>query len=327
MSQSSSKAARPTKLKFKGDDKKSRKKRKHDGDGEGSSSRRRRVDGQEDEEESQLWVLPATPQEIRGPVFIVHHDTSIHPTPLCISFDSTRGKVVLSSLNKSQPKDEADEDDGPQPAASTSITEIVPTDVAHVWVATRPSGSSCVNLRTGSGGGGGGVADDGGSGGGSGKFLSCDQHGLVSCFREARGPQEEWTAVILPDSANGEVAFQSPYETYLSVDEAAGGSFQLRADATEVGPAERFIVKVQSHVRKQVREEEREKVEGKNFKTGDGSKTIDEAGTNRIYQAWGAGRSVVSHDDKKALKKAQKEGRLSEALLDRRAKLKSDRFC
>lgn len=279
MSQSSSsKPARPTKLKFKGDDKKSKKKRKYDDDGEGgSSSRRKRVDGQE-EDEGELWVLPATPQEIRGPVFIVHHDTSIHPTPLCISFDSTRGKVVLSSLNKSQAKEEVDADDGPQPV-STSVSAIVPSDVAQVWVATRPSGSSCVNLRTGSGGGGGGVADEGGSGGGSGKFLSCDQHGLVSCFREARGRQEEWTAVILPDSTSGEVAFQSPYETYLSVDEAAGGSFQLRADATEVGPAERFIVKVQAHIRKQVREEEREKVEGKNFKTGDGSKTIDEAGT------------------------------------------------
>lgn len=276
MSQSSSKPARPTKLKFKGDDKKSRKKRKHDDDGEGgSSSRRQRLD---EEEDADLWVLPATPQEIRGPVFIVHQDTSIHPTPLCISFDSTRGKVLLNSLNKSQVKDEADDahdaGPGPQPVAT-----LVPTDVAQVWVATRPSGSSCVNLRTGSGGGGGGVADDGGGGGGSGKFLSCDQHGLVSCFREARGPQEEWNAIILPDSASGEVAFQSPYETYLSVDEAAGGAFQLRADATEVGPAERFVVKVQAHVRKAVREEEREKVEGKNFKTGNGSKTIDEAGS------------------------------------------------
>ena len=41
-----------------------------------------------------------------------------------------------------------------------------------------------------------------------------------------------------------------------------------------------------------------------------------------MYQAWGAGRSVVSKEDKRDLKKAKKEGKLQEALLDRRAKLK-----
>lgn len=59
-----------------------------------------------------------------------------------------------------------------------------------------------------------------------------------------------------------------------------------------------------------------------------------------MHQAWGAGRSVVSTEDKKEvrvthlsliinnvltisqLKRARKEGRLAEALLDRRAKLK-----
>ena len=63
---------------------------------------------------------------------------------------------------------------------------------------------------------------------------------------------------------------------------------------------------------------------------------------SKIYQAWGAGRSVVSEKDKKEvslvalwmrsmfhridvpsqLKKAKKEGKLAETLLDRRQKLK-----
>ena len=47
-----------------------------------------------------------------------------------------------------------------------------------------------------------------------------------------------------------------------------------------------------------------------------------EADGNKMYQAWGAGRSVVSKEDKRDLKKAKKEGKLQEALLDRRAKLK-----
>lgn len=49
--------------------------------------------------------------------------------------------------------------------------------------------------------------------------------------------------------------------------------------------------------------------------------------SSRVYQAWGAGRSVVSSEDTKVLKKAKKEGRLAEAMLDRRAKLKRYVFC
>ena len=43
---------------------------------------------------------------------------------------------------------------------------------------------------------------------------------------------------------------------------------------------------------------------------------------SRKYQTWGSGVSVVSHDDRREIKKARKEGRVSEAMLDRRAKLK-----
>lgn len=43
---------------------------------------------------------------------------------------------------------------------------------------------------------------------------------------------------------------------------------------------------------------------------------------SRKYQTWGSGLSVVSHDDRHDIKKARKEGRINEAMLDRRAKLK-----
>lgn len=35
----------------------------------------------------------------------------------------------------------------------------------------------------------------------------------------------------------------------------------------------------------------------------------------------------TADDDKRALKRAKEEGRLHESLLDRRSKMKSDRFC
>lgn len=202
---------------------------------------------------------------------------------------------MLHSLDKDWQREDSE---------TPSILDRTPTEVSQVWVTTRVAGSPTVNLRTGTG---------------EGKFLSCDAHGLVSADREARGPQEEWTPVILPD---GMAAFMNVYEKYLSVDEVAGGTLQLRGDSEEVGFRERFWVKVQSKYKTEATEEEKKKTDGLHDAT-----KIDEKNTNHIYQAWGAGRSVTSVEDKKELKKARNEGRLAEAMLDRRAKLKSDRFC
>jgi hypothetical protein len=43
---------------------------------------------------------------------------------------------------------------------------------------------------------------------------------------------------------------------------------------------------------------------------------------SREAQTWGAGKSIISDRDRKDLKKARKEGKLAEAMLDRRAALK-----
>ncbi|KAH9946154.1 FRG1-like family-domain-containing protein [Epithele typhae] len=263
-----------------------KKKRKHEDGDEGPSRRRRRDDI---EESPETWVLPEEAIEFRGPTFILHPSD---PSPLCITYDSTRGRIVLHSADKDKTED----------AAPLTILERTPTDVSQVWVVTRVAGSPTVNIRTGVG---------------EGKFISCDKHGLVSADREARGPQEEWTPVVFPD---GMVAFQNIYEKYLSVDEVAGGQLSLRGDSDEVGFGERFWVKIQSKYKKEAHAEEKKR-------KGIDTTTTDEAGTNKLYQAWGAGRSVVSSEDKRELREAKKEGRLAEAMLERRAKLKSDRFC
>lgn len=239
---------RSTKLKFKGE--KTKKKRKRDdGDeaGGGSSSRRRRADG-EDDKDPETWVLPENPNEIRGPTFIIY---TSDPSPICVNFDSTRNKIVLHSMDKDIKSEDAD--------SPPSLLDRVPTDVNQVWVTTRVAGSSTINLRTGTG---------------EGKFLSCDTHGLVSADREARGPQEEWTPVILPD---GMAAFMNVYEKYLSVDEVAGGTLQLRGDSEEVGFNERFWIKIQSKYKKEAGEEEKKKTAGLHDAT-----KIDETGTKYV---------------------------------------------
>lgn len=122
-----------------------------------------------------------------------------------------------------------------------SLLDRIPTEVSQVWVTTRVSGSLTINLRTGVG---------------EGKFLSCDQHGVVSADRDARGPQEEWTPVVFDD---GMVAFMNVYEKYLGVDEVAGGQLQLRGDSDNAGFNERFFVKVQSKYKREAHEEEKKK--------------------------------------------------------------------
>ncbi|KAJ4487825.1 FRG1-like family-domain-containing protein [Lentinula aciculospora] len=272
---------RSTKLKFKGEKSKKKRRREDGEEGSSSSTTKRR---KEDNVDPDTWVFPENPNEIRGPTFIIHPSD---PSPISLNFNATTNRVLLHFIDK-----EKSEDDLEQP----SLLERTPTDVSQVWVTTRVAGSPTINIRSGSG---------------EGKFLSANTLGIVSCDRDARGPQEEWTPVIMPD---GMVALMNSYENYLGVDEVAGGSLQLRADSDEVGFKERFWLKIQSKYQKEANEEKKKRKEGVT-----GPPKIDESATNHMYQAWGAGRSV--------LKRARKEGRLAEALLDRRAKLKSDRFC
>ncbi|KIL69901.1 hypothetical protein M378DRAFT_184270 [Amanita muscaria Koide BX008] len=266
---------------------KTKKKRKREDDESREGNAKRR----DEETDSETWVFPEDASEIRGPTFIFHPSDA---SPLSINYNATANRLILYALDKEKSEDSED----------PPLLERIPTDVSQVWVVTRVAGSPTINLRTGTG---------------EGKFLSCDKHGLVSADKDARGPQEEWTPVLFPD---GMVAFMNVYEKYLSVDEAAGGILQLRGDSEEVGFRERFWVKVQYKYKKEANEEEKKK---RNVNVAEPE--LDEAALNRTYQAWGAGRSFVSKEDKTEVKKARKEGRLAEVMLERRAKLKSDRFC
>lgn len=171
------------------------------------------------------------PNEILGPTFVVH---PAEP-PICVAYDSTRDRITFPTLSvpASEPSSSS---------SGTYLTSLVPTEVQHVWVVTRVAGSETINLRSPSG-----------------KFLSCDAHGLVSADREARGPQEEWAPVVLPDMQPPMVAFKNMYDKFLGVDEVAGGNLALRGDADEVGFNERFFIRVQIQYKKKAHEEERQK--------------------------------------------------------------------
>ncbi|KZT55106.1 hypothetical protein CALCODRAFT_499051 [Calocera cornea HHB12733] len=280
---------RRTKLSFKGEKPLKKKKKQHR---EGRS--------REDEGDPQDWVFPDVPEQILGPTFILSPASSLSAT-YCLAYDSTRGRLNLSALAEDSPTDR-------------------PTEIPQVWVATRVAGTTSVNLRTPDG-----------------KFLSCDKYGVVSADSEARGPQEEWVAERVegpapevkeeededkPAVAPAEIhfGFKSVHGGWIGLDELAGGKLGVRGDAEKPEP---WVVRVQKEWKFKAGEEERRRNEIDN----PGKRRIDEVETNHNFQAWGAGRSVTSHEDTRELKKARKDGMLSEAMLDRRAKLKSDRFC
>jgi protein FRG1 len=243
---------RATKLTFKGDTKKKkkRKQREYDEDDEGNRTKRER----KEEEHPEAWVFPDNPNEIRGPTFCFHPSDP----PVCITYDAHRHKIMINPLPKLDPEADTGRDDKP------ALLSYTPTETSQVWVTTRVAGSETINLRTGAS---------------EGKFLGSTVHGLVGADREARGPQEEWTPVILTreSGAAGMVAFQNVYEKYLAIDESAGGVLQLRADSDTVGFNERFWVKVQGKYKKEATEEEKKK----SLKDGEQDRLnkIDEAGT------------------------------------------------
>jgi protein FRG1 len=49
--------------------------------------------------------------------------------------------------------------------------------------------------------------------------------------------------------------------------------------------------------------------------------------SSKKYQSWNGGKVQHTYADKRDLKRARTDGRLAEALLDRREKMKADRYC
>ncbi|KAI8984151.1 FRG1-like family-domain-containing protein [Mycotypha africana] len=144
----------------------------------------------------------------------------------------------------------------------------------------------------------------------NGKYISSDKFGVVTCQSEAIGGQEEWKPVL----TDAGIAFENVYKKYLMIDEVAGGGVRIRADADDVGYCETFRVYCQARFKYKPKTKKKDK--GENIGSEIGKK----------FQSYG--RNIIrSESDKRDLKKARTEGRLAEALLDKREKAKSDRYC
>ncbi|KAI8602226.1 FRG1-like family-domain-containing protein [Dissophora ornata] len=247
---------------------------------------------EEDSGNADGWVSVKTLSDIGGPIFL----TFSSDPPSCLAIDD-KGKVtmkLLESLDESQPTN-----------AVVVFENAEPTTVNQVFVATMIPDSDRLTLKSYNG-----------------RYLSSDKFGIVTADSEAIGMQEEWTAIVKSEDEGG-ICLQNHYGKFLSVDEVAavegrkGASFQIRADSDVIGFCELFQAKIQAKYRKKVKKSNEVKIATKDY----------ELEQNRKFQTWNHGRVIVSTEGMSDLKKAQKEGRFSEALLDRREKLKSDRYC
>ncbi|RXK36610.1 protein FRG1 [Tremella mesenterica] len=290
-----------TKLKFKGEKVKKKKRTHHERD-EGDELAALAAG------DPRGWVFPEDIMEISGPSFIL-----LPSDPLtCLAWDPQRQKVYAAPI---------DLPDAPEGAADLTSAEILaavePTDVNHVWVISRLSGSEgVISLRSSTG-----------------TFLTATPSGTLTANTPSRGPLEAFIPSLNSTHTFPSLSLQTHNEKYISVSSASGlgKKPELRGDADTPEDAQLHIKCQREFVLKAKVAAAEAKGEGRSSKrllsTGPAPGSVeDEMRKNRDYQAWGGGRHVVSDRDRKDLKKAREEGRLAEAMLDRRAAMKSDRY-
>lgn len=317
----SSSKGKSLRLGFKGD-KPQKRKRKSDKDA--ASSRRRKVgDGSDVEDvggDEQAWVPAETEQDLTGPCFIFQRDAR-----RCVAFQPTLQSVEAAVVETSIPdagllaEGLAEELEGAQIVTDPAAHDAVPTSVHHVWIATRVPGSSPARFTFKS-------AES--------KFLGADKTGLLRANMEARGPQEEWTAT----PSQGRWTLRSVHGGYMGLDQVEGGKTVVRADSDADDPEAGWSIKVQWKHRHAARHaaDPKDLLRTKaNDPTAVQLGTRDQviaqeletfksrAGTQYLPTNYG---SSLSKEERKALRKAEKEGRLAEEMLDRRSRLKSDKY-
>lgn len=340
-------------LSFKGD---KPKKRKRSGDkhskGEScssSSSRKRKAGGDETSDvedvggDEQAWVAVESELDLTGPCFIFRKALTELTAPFhCVAFQPTLQSVEAAALLPGSNASTTDEDrvsllaSNPKLAEELEGAEIVPSaestgidtssvtpqSVYQVWVATKVPGSSSPARFTFKSA--------------EGKFLGADKIGSLRASMEARGPQEEWTLERCRGSSGGATwSLRSVHNRYLALDQVAGGKTVVRADADSADDeTAQWSLRVQWRHRHAARYSadpkglHRSKANDPTVVALNSQDQVlaqeletfrSRAGSQYLPSDYA---SSLSKEERRALRKAQKEGRLAEEMLDRRSKMK-----
>lgn len=146
---------------------------------------------------------------------------------------------------------------------------------------------------------------------GYGKYLSIDSHDRLVGRSEAVGQREQFEVVF----QEGKCAIAGFNGNFLSVE--SDGLIVCKEKTAK----ESCFVKLLSNVNPEEKRKLDKNIEEK------GSLADCEVNYVKKFQSFQDHRLKINQEDKACLKKAQTEGKLHESLLDRRSKMKSDKFC
>ncbi|XP_046569053.1 protein FRG1-like isoform X1 [Haliotis rubra] len=146
---------------------------------------------------------------------------------------------------------------------------------------------------------------------GYGKYLSIDPEGRVVGKSDAIGSREQWEPVF----QEGKMALNGFNGCFLSANEDGA----IMCESRKAGPDE--MIKIRSCA------ESEEDPLGNVPKEERGSLKDSEVNYVKKFQSFQDRRLRVTGESTTALKTARQDGTLHEAMLDRREKMKADRYC
>ncbi|RYO87303.1 hypothetical protein DL766_005777 [Monosporascus sp. MC13-8B] len=229
---------------------------------------------EEDLENDDSWVSAEALGDVVGPVMFVL------PTqpPTCLACDMNGAVFADQVVNII--------DDNPSSAE--------PHDVRQVWVANKIAGTENFRFK-----------------GRYGKYLSCDQYGILTATSEAVSPPETWTVVATPNIPET-FQLQTVRETFLTVKESTkpSGAPEVRGDATEITFDTTLRIRMQARFKPRIKASKEERAREKISR-----RELEDAVGRRLNE-----------DEVRMLKKARREGDYHERLLDIKQKSKHDKY-
>ncbi|CDO56245.1 conserved hypothetical protein [Geotrichum candidum] len=244
-----------------------------------------------------VWSSAKNAAQITGPVVLTV--TGDDDAPVCIAADA-EGTVFTSTNLEFESSPNTD-------GSTLLIHSSAPTSVQQVFVIapasfdapTHDSSAGAASTTTKK------VAFKTSNG----TYLTADKLGTLSAKATAVGPQQTFTITVLD---NGYWSVETVWDKYLTVEKDDGSlsGFTARADGDSVGFQQSFVIRMQTKYIKTLRS---------------ANHTSDRYISSAELEAKAGG--PLTRDQIKALKRAYKEGRLNEALLDVRQKKKTDTRC